>query len=32
MKLKQKFVKEKVLTDRPQFTKHTDSTPLLARL
>ena len=32
MKLKQKFVQEKQLTDRPQLPKHTDSTPLLARL
>lgn len=32
MKLKEKFVKEKLLTDRPQFAKHADSTPLLARL
>lgn len=32
MRFKDRLSKDKQLTDRPQFTKHTDSTPSLARL
>lgn len=33
MRIKDKFIREKQLTDRPQASlKNTDSTPLLARL